>query len=332
MPQKITIQDRVYGQWEIDDPLAIALIELPEFQRLYKVGQYGSYWFGLKEADTNRAEHSLGVYYLARHFGANREEQIAALLHDISHTAFSHVIDYVYDDVVNQETQDKAHLSIISKSAICGLLEKHGFDYVKIADLEEFKILDKDLPDLCCDRLDYFLRDSICYNEFSAQEAQGILSHIAHIAGNFVVDDPDVARFMSLHSICMSENHWGPPFGCFIFERTANSIKRALKLGIITEKDFYKNDFEVWNKMKSSQDEEILLGLSDTENIKNIKLCLDKDNFDYHLTSKFRGIDPLVMINNTMRRVSDIFSDVVRRTKESKKIFDDGYYIKVVRD
>jgi HD superfamily phosphohydrolase len=32
---------------------------------------------------------------LVRRLGASLEEQIAALLHDVSHTAFSHVIDSV---------------------------------------------------------------------------------------------------------------------------------------------------------------------------------------------------------------------------------------------
>ncbi|MBI1961369.1 MAG: HD domain-containing protein, partial [Parcubacteria group bacterium] len=97
MADSFTVDDRVYGRWEVRDPLALSLIALPAFQRLYQVGQYGSYWFGLPNANTNRAEHSLGVYYLLKHFGASYEEQIAGLLHDISHTVFSHVIDYVYN-------------------------------------------------------------------------------------------------------------------------------------------------------------------------------------------------------------------------------------------
>ncbi|MBI2636570.1 MAG: HD domain-containing protein, partial [Parcubacteria group bacterium] len=112
MADSFTVDDRVYGRWEVRDPLALSLIALPAFQRLYQVGQYGSYWFGLPHANTNRAEHSLGVYYLLKHFGASYEEQIAGLLHDISHTVFSHVIDYVYNDVSTQGVQDRAHASI----------------------------------------------------------------------------------------------------------------------------------------------------------------------------------------------------------------------------
>ena len=45
-----------------------------------------------------RYEHSVGVMLLARRVGGGLREQVAALLHDVSHTAFSHVIDHVFHD------------------------------------------------------------------------------------------------------------------------------------------------------------------------------------------------------------------------------------------
>ncbi|MBI2637053.1 MAG: hypothetical protein HYW81_02575, partial [Parcubacteria group bacterium] len=76
---------------------------------------------------------------------------------------------------------------------------------------------------------------------------------------------------------------------------------------------------------------EILSALSDVEHIQELKLCLDPENYDYHLTSKFRGVDPLVMVHNAVRRVTDIYPEVRERFEESKKRFQDGYYIRVVR-
>lgn len=48
-------------------------------------------------------DHSMGVFVILRARGAPLEEQIAGLLHDVSHTAFSHVGDWVY----GKENQDK---------------------------------------------------------------------------------------------------------------------------------------------------------------------------------------------------------------------------------
>ncbi len=331
MDKALIIKDRVYGEWHVSDPLALSLIQLPQFQRLYKVGQYGSYWFGIPEADVNRAEHSLGVYNLTRYFGASREEQIAALLHDISHTTFSHVIDYLHGDPTTQEHQDNSHLSVMRQNAISSLLEGDGFDYVKLADLELYHLLERELPDLCCDRLDYFLRDSICYNEISSIEAQGILSHITIFDSTLVVDDPDVGRFISKHSLEMTKKYWAPPFGNFMFERLAEALRRAIENKVISDDDFYTTDFEVWDKLKASGDEYILRRISDIENIKTLKMCLDTENYDYYLQGKFRPIDPPVLFNNVLRRATDIFPELAKTIAFERERFNKGFYLRVVR-
>ncbi len=331
MSEKFTINDRVYGQWELSDPLALSLIRLPEFQRLYHVGQYGSYWFGLPEANTNRAEHSLGVYFLLRHFGRPHEECIAGLLHDVSHTVFSHVIDYVHGDSVNQETQDGRHAALLAQSGFRRLLDEAELDHRAIAELEAYPVLDRSLPDLCADRLDYMLRDSVCYGELTLEEARGILSHIVLVGDVLAVDDADVARFLVRHSVMMTKQHWGPPFGCFIFHRTADALKRATALGIISHDDLYTTDRVVWDKMKSGGDAEILLALSDVENIKMLNLCLDPENYEYRLRSKFRAIDPMVRSGNRLVRATELFPELVEYLAEERERYEAGYPVRVVR-
>lgn len=325
------INDRVYGQWEIDDPLAIEIINLPAFKRLYSVGQNGSYWLAFPDANTNRAEHSLGVYYLLRHFGASREEQIAGLLHDISHTVFSHVIDRLYGDSVEQTTQDKAHAGILAQSDIRQTLEQAGFDYQKIASLEDYQLLEKELPDLCADRVDYFLRDSLCFKEITPDEAQGILSRLAAVDGQIVVTEPDAARFMLKLSLLMTRKYWAPAWGCFMFERTAAAISKGLALNIIKDKDLFTTDREIWGKIKKSSDSEIQQAVFDVENIRQLKLCLDENDYDCHLVGKFRVVDPFVIDGSRLRRATEIFPELKELLDEERERLGRGYYIKVIR-
>lgn len=89
------MQDRIYGTIDIEESVLLDVMQSRAVQRLRGVLQHGITGLIGITAPTSRFEHSVGVMLLVRQFGAPVEEQIAALLHDISHTAFSHVIDYV---------------------------------------------------------------------------------------------------------------------------------------------------------------------------------------------------------------------------------------------
>jgi len=88
--------DKVYGEIEINDPIAIKIIESEYFQRLKGINQYGgiNYAF-LGKYTTTRFEHSIGVYYLLNILGADCETQIAGLLHDSGHAPLSHLLERV---------------------------------------------------------------------------------------------------------------------------------------------------------------------------------------------------------------------------------------------
>lgn len=118
------IKDKIYGDQIIDAQLVLDIINTKEMQRLKGINQYGTHAFVSKMFNTTRFEHCLGVYFLLKKFNASFEEQIAGLIHDIPHTVFSHVVDYVYDDIENQEHHEEHHSRIIKNSKISDLLKK----------------------------------------------------------------------------------------------------------------------------------------------------------------------------------------------------------------
>src|SRR4029079_888580 len=87
--------------------LLVALIDTPEFHRLRRVRQLGLAYFAYQSAEHSRFTHSLGAGHLAtrildklsRKYEISAEDRIAvraaALLHDIGHGAFSHVIESI---------------------------------------------------------------------------------------------------------------------------------------------------------------------------------------------------------------------------------------------
>ena len=88
--------DRVYGDSVIDDPAILALIDCPTFRRLGGIRQAGPSALAFPFKTVTRYEHSLGAHLLLKRLEASPKEQVAGLLHDISHTAFSHAVDFVF--------------------------------------------------------------------------------------------------------------------------------------------------------------------------------------------------------------------------------------------
>jgi HD superfamily phosphohydrolase len=95
--QRGEIVQTFYGPIEVKEPVLLELIHSAPMQRLKQVHQYGvAYYTKTHPEEYNRFDHSLGVFAILRIKGASLVEQIAGLLHDISHSAFSHVGDWVY--------------------------------------------------------------------------------------------------------------------------------------------------------------------------------------------------------------------------------------------
>ena len=152
--------DAIYGIVEINEPVLIDLMATQAMRRLHGVLQHGiTALIGLTQPVT-RFDHSVGVMLLVRGLGGSLEEQIAALLHDISHTAFSHVIDYVVDGHDSQSYHEEWKESHLAASDVPDVLARHGYDWRDFLHEEDYALLEQPAPRLCADRLDYFLRDS----------------------------------------------------------------------------------------------------------------------------------------------------------------------------
>ena len=129
------IEDRVYGEEKIEEEVLIDLINCRPVQRLKGLAQYGLPDEYYHKKNFSRYEHSLGVLVFLRRLGANSTEQIAGLLHDVSHTAFSHIIDWVIGNPEKEDFQDKNHNNIIKNSEIPQILEKYNFDFNEVSEI-----------------------------------------------------------------------------------------------------------------------------------------------------------------------------------------------------
>jgi HD superfamily phosphohydrolase len=156
--------------------LITKLIDTPEFQRLRRIRQLGLANFAYQGAEHSRFTHSLGAFHLATRILARLcssysipdEDQIAvrvaALLHDIGHGAFSHVLE----SILNFHHEDFTIAAIESDATEVGrLLARFNADLPRrVADIIRGSFRPVALAQLVSsqldvDRMDYLLRDSL---------------------------------------------------------------------------------------------------------------------------------------------------------------------------
>jgi len=191
------IIDPVHGDIGLSE-LETKLIDTPTFQRLRKIKQLGFANMVYPSATHTRFEHSLGVMHIMSRIIDNTREQfrkqfseedkqklrIAALLHDVGHYPYSHVMEKIdwdsakkyirrrdEDETRENDTHPKYPLHddlgkiiITERKDIKKILRDNDIDPEEIASLVKGE--HQNLPNLLnrsldVDRLDYLVRDSM---------------------------------------------------------------------------------------------------------------------------------------------------------------------------
>ena len=269
----------------------------------------------------------MGVYLLLRQLGASREEQTAGLIHDIAHTAFSHVIDYVFNDGVAQTVHEQFHTTVIFNSGIPAILKRYELDVERVTKVHHFGILERALPDLCADRVDYFLRDSLLLEKCSGEEVRRILGALKVYEQELMLTDKDTAEMMEERFRRMCLDFWGPPIQTGSYTLMGNILREALDKNIIDETDFFSTDEKVLKKLHDSLDTNIVHQMQLFSTDKIVEGTAEEHTF--HNRSKARYINPKVLVEGNIIRTTDFVPGLQDKLEEFIEKYKKGYYITI---
>ncbi|MEE9525040.1 MAG: HD domain-containing protein [Candidatus Woesearchaeota archaeon] len=320
------IQDKIYGEFEIKDELVKAIINTKAMQRLKGIDQHCGYAITRGETIVSRFDHSIGVYLLLKKLNAPFEEQIAGLIHDVAHTAFSHIVDYVYEQEKTQGYHENFHEEIIKNSEIPALLKKHNLDINYILDEKNFPLLEKEIPDLCVDRIDYFLRDMDSINKSDMQKTKEYIEAFIVLNNGIIIKNKELARKIADDFMEMNLEFWGLGYHTHTSHIIGEALRLALKHNIIKEEDFFLEDKEVMEKINSSNNKEVLDKLATLKG--NFSDGTEKD-YDFHGTTKARFIDPKFLENREVKRLSEVDEEFKQKVEEFKRKYEKGFYLKL---
>jgi len=307
----LNYRDPLYGPYQIDDPAVLALLETAAVRRLKGVLQHGITALIDITRPTTRLEHSMGVMVLVGNLGGSRMEQIAALLHDVSHTAFSHVIDYVFDNHDGQNYHDEHKERYMAGTDLPAVLAQVGLDWRDFLEVSHYPILEQPAPRLCADRLDYFLRDSLDLGLATPDQVATALDHLVLSQGRIAVDDLETARWLADTYMAADETSWANFREVGLYELTARAIRYALTAGILIEDDIWGTDAVVWRKMNALADPELLTLIAPIQ--ASTQFVWDEDRPDFRVSTKLRTIDPDVVWDGALTPLSELDPEFGRR-------------------
>ena len=302
MMMAIRWTDRVYGETTIDDPGLTALISCPTFERLRGIRQAGPSAIAFRFKTVTRHEHSLGVCALLRRLGAGHREQVAGLLHDISHTAFSHAVDFVFHSE-EQDHHERLKPEFLGRPDIVAALAAQGYTPADFFDDSNYPLLERPLPWLCADRLDYFFRDSLACGVSTPGAIGRFLDHLTVVDRTIAFDDLGVAREAVELFAAMNRSWWAGPIEAFIYNEFADALREGIAIGALSHDDLLADDEHVLQRLHASGSPLIAVKLGQ---IVGFRAELARD-YAPRVIPKARWLDPPVVIEDgSSRRLSEL--------------------------
>ena len=243
--------------------LLVRLIDTVEFQRLRRVRQLGLAHFAYQAAEHSRFTHSLGALHLATRILAKlaarykiSEEcrtavRVAALLHDVGHGAFSHVLeeilgfhheDYTIDAVLSSETEIGRVLSSHSEALpqdVANII-RGSFLPAALGQLVSSQ--------LDVDRMDYLLRDSLMTGaKYGIYDLEWIIKSLE-------IDEENDRLYVSARGIYAVEDYLQARYYMFrqvYFHRTLRSAEAVLHSLMRRALDIFRQGGSVWYAEKT---------------------------------------------------------------------------------
>lgn len=298
--------DTFYGPLEVEETVLLELIDSEPMQRLKDIRQYGVSYYTSFNEEYNRYDHSIGVFAILRKNNASLKEQIAGLLHDASHTVFSHVGDWVFQkEYQEKDYQNDIHLQFLQEKEIGEILNKYGITLEEIEPTAElFPALECSLPNLCADRIDYNIQGAYHQKFITYTEAIELFESLNFIDNMWISDKPLLMKKIAKFALFMTEHCWGSPSNHLESRFLADALIRAIELKDLSYEDLhYGKDQEIWDLLSKNTDKTIQKKMSLIKDI-DTYYYLSTEEPDLIIKSKFRGIDPLISINGTISRLS----------------------------
>lgn len=321
--------DRIFGNIKIEDPLILDLIKTASFQRLKRINQYGGVNLIYPTYQVSRFEHSIGVWWILQSLNTLIEIQVAGLLHDIGHTAFSHMVDMAMKNK-NENFHEGIESYLDANDEIRKILKKYK---IKIIEADQCPEIKRDSMDIGADRLDYGIRDY--YGAVGRETRFGlkILENIRLKNRSIVFTNKLMARKYALTALKAMWKVIYEPKVAVVYQSLVEVMRSGLSEGWLKREDLKHDDQYVFDVIKKNRNKFSEKHLKIFEKSFVAKEVEKSTGYDFHhVKLRARYFDPIIVSNGGKQRLSEIDNSFVEVLKKDEEIFEKrkkGVYIKI---
>ena len=328
--------------------LLARLVDAAEFQRLRRIKQLGLALFAYQAAEHSRFTHSLGALHLATRtldklkskYQISAETQLAvrcaALLHDVGHGAFSHVIEPILGFHHEQFTIEAV---LSSETEIGRLLKTFSADLpenvaaIVRGDFRPMALAQLVSSQLDVDRMDYLLRDSLMTGaKYGIYDLEWIIKSLE-------IDEENDRLYVSARGIYAVEDYLQARYYMFrqvYFHRTLRAAEAVLKSLLRRALQLFQTGKPIWYA-SGTPFEKILKG---EKLLLKEHLQLDDADVMFHIKQWQTSTDEILsdlakrFLNRRLFKVFDLDMPEAERQKflenarrlVSEQGFDTDYY------
>jgi len=354
----LDLESFLYGKLSLDKQFSnenalIEIINNSYFKRLFNINQYGLSVYGSHKKTLfnnyakidaySRGDHSINMAIILYKNNRPLKEIICALLHDATHTKFSHLGDTLIRNILcNKELKTDPIIAEMSKfitnekdvTAIQDMIFEWFFDKTGFTEtLKKYKIEVKDIltennsavkqksPNICADNLEYTLTGCFLAGDLNKEEVNQIIkSLIIDDKGNWLFQEnaQEIAKNFGVIAMMFdlknAAAYWNPILNYY----GAILLEKVIEKNIIAIEDliFAPNltDKDIWEKIKSytnkNKDEELSYLI---ERIKSPKDYYDKSydelaNGLFCIKPKLRFINPYIENQDYLTKINEEFN------------------------
>lgn len=307
-------------------------INTKEMQRLSGIGQFCGcdytsihnikYWF-------SRLDHSIATALMTWNFTKDKTQTLAALFHDLGTPAFSHCIDYLMGDTINQESSEINVYDVINNSTtIKGYLKNDNINIEDIKDISIYPVVENKKPKICVDRLDGILGTCLVWQQYwDLSTVKKVYDDMVVLTNEYGEDEigfqnKDIAELffegVFKYSIELQKNE-----DKYTMQFIADILKDMLKNNRLKLEDLYifseeyiismvktiYNDYNVFSETKM---------IERTDEI-------PENNYYVSIDAKKRYVVPICVDGNKIARL-DTFSNKCKEKLEEYLNFKDSKY------